>query len=911
MKMISRKFWKLFCFLYLVKLNQVNALSKEQTYHTEIQEGLHSGKKVVNVLTLFDSNETPSHKKNKFKILEASLMTNDSAGGTYENRLRKDEYFQVSPDGDIKQVKAIDREKLCGKGGVCAVKLKMFSPKMSLFEVIIYILDVNDNEPLFSEDLFEIEISETVQVGYQFSIPHATDDDIGENSRLTYSLNGNDYFQLVRDEDQNNFLKVVEPLDYTQKPVHELMLNVHDNGVEKLQNSLKIRVKLTNENNHDPKFEHKVYNITISEKAKLGSMIYQLKATDADEVNEHNTNIRYSLDGKLVSQDKDVVDVDDELPVKVRRMDGWLVLSRKVDYKKDNGIKLLVTADDNDSDNPRKDTAVVRIIVEDDNNHDPNINLNCLAPYCSNNTFYIKENSPTNTIALISATDQDENLNGKVGLRVGSLMQPGDASTFIDSKDLSIDKGSLLKVERSFDHETEGDVEMFIQACDHGTPPRCTLEEFKLVILDVNDNKPYFTECASFNVSESTKVGGFVAQVHAKDDDFVQNKLSYSLASKDEIKESTYGKVTYSIKQLEPESNSFKEHLVIDQYGSITLNKQFDFEVYQVYKFRVTASDGGMETSHCNVTVNILDENDNSPHFVHPPANHSNIYMTTSLPKNKVFFIFQTYDRDANSKVTYSYKVKQKDSEVYVPYEFDDRFEMNRLTGEFKFNENHQVPDKKSLYGKYEIEVEAWDGRFSSTVTVFVHVISGELPVELGKYSLPHDGGDEKESGSMPLVAYIMIALACCLVTVGIVIFVTCRLKLRRKKEEEDKINLNNVTPTSDDSSRIEICSEEEAKTDISYPSRTASQLDYLSPLLTYPNQQNKEVRYDVRNQRISVTPSNHQHYDVVADTMSDVSTLYSSRCTKSCREFGHSDACWMPRNNGKDASEKKPSTLV
>ena len=55
----------------------------------------------------------------------------------------------------------------------------MFSPKMSLFEVVIYVLDVNDNEPLFGEDLFEIEISETVRVGYQFSIPHATDDDIG------------------------------------------------------------------------------------------------------------------------------------------------------------------------------------------------------------------------------------------------------------------------------------------------------------------------------------------------------------------------------------------------------------------------------------------------------------------------------------------------------------------------------------------------------------------------------------------------------------------------------------------------------------------------------------------------------------------------------------------------------------
>ena len=66
----------------------------------------------------------------------------------------------------------------------------------------------------------------------------------------------------------------------------------------------------------------------------------------------------------------------------------------------------------------------------------------------------------------------------------------------------------------------------------------------------------------------------------------------------------------------------------------------------------------------------------------------------------------QTYDRDANSKVHYSYKVKQKDAEVYVPFEFDDRFEMNVETGEFKFNENHRVPGDKSLYGKYEVEVE-------------------------------------------------------------------------------------------------------------------------------------------------------------------------------------------------------------
>ena len=63
--------------------------------------------------------------------------------------------------------------------------------------------------------------------------------------------------------------------------------------------------------------------------------------------------------------------------------------------------------------------------------------------------------------------------------------------------------------------------------------------------------------------------------------------------------------------------------------------------IKQLFQFRVTASDGGMKKSSCDVTVNILDENDNTPHFSHPPANYTNIYMTTSLPKKEVFFTFQ------------------------------------------------------------------------------------------------------------------------------------------------------------------------------------------------------------------------------------------------------------------------------
>ena len=48
-------------------------------------------------------------------------------------------------------------------------------------------------------------------------------------------------------------------------------------------------------------------------------------------------------------------------------------------------MKLLIVADDSDVNNPRKGTAIIKITVKDDNNHDPNINLNCLKS-CVNNT---------------------------------------------------------------------------------------------------------------------------------------------------------------------------------------------------------------------------------------------------------------------------------------------------------------------------------------------------------------------------------------------------------------------------------------------------------------------------------------------------------------------------------------------
>ena len=67
----------------------------------------------------------------------------------------------------------------------------------------------------------------------------------------------------------------------------------------------------------------------------------------------------------------------------------------------------------------------------------------------------------------------------------------------------------------------------------------------------------------------------------------------------------------------------------------------------------------------------------------------------------------------------YSFKVNQKDSEIYVPYEFDDRFELSKLTGEFKLNVDHILPSEKYLNGKYEIEIEVKSNKLCRLTKLF------------------------------------------------------------------------------------------------------------------------------------------------------------------------------------------------
>lgn len=59
--------------------------------------------------------------------------------------------------------------------------------------------DVNDNYPIFDEDIYTVLISENMTIGSKVIQVTATDFDAGVNSELTYTLTGgNGHFTINR-----------------------------------------------------------------------------------------------------------------------------------------------------------------------------------------------------------------------------------------------------------------------------------------------------------------------------------------------------------------------------------------------------------------------------------------------------------------------------------------------------------------------------------------------------------------------------------------------------------------------------------------------------------------------------------------------------------------------------------------
>uniref|UniRef100_A0A8U7P7A6 Uncharacterized protein n=1 Tax=Corvus moneduloides TaxID=1196302 RepID=A0A8U7P7A6_CORMO len=152
-----------------------------------------------------------------------------------------------------------------------------------------------------------------------------------------------------------------------------------------------------------------------------------------------------------------------------------------------------------------------------------------------------------------------------------------------------------LVLERALDREKQSSFELVLMAVDGGDPTRSGTVQIRINVTDLNDNQPVFSKSVyEARVAENLPVGSLVLRVWATDADMGSN-----------------GRVSYSFGNVPDDVPLF--FVVDSESGEIRIAGLLDFEEKNKYSFGMEARDGGGLIGHCEVQIDITDENDNVP----------------------------------------------------------------------------------------------------------------------------------------------------------------------------------------------------------------------------------------------------------------------------------------------------------
>ncbi|XP_078006618.1 protocadherin beta-15-like [Phascolarctos cinereus] len=238
-----------------------------------------------------------------------------------------------------------------------------------------------------------------------------------------------------------------------------------------------------------------------------------------------------------------------------------------------------------------KCTIVVQ--VTDVNDNPPDLTISSL-------TSPISENLPETMVAVFKTRDRDSGDNGKMVCFIQ------DDLPFILKP--SVDNFYTLLTKRALDRESRAVYNITITIMDLGTPRLKTEHNITILVSDINDNPPVFTQTVyMLYLQENNSPALHIGSISARDRDLGTNaKVTYSLLP------SEFGDLPlFSYISINPDN------------GHLYALRFLDYEAIQTFQFTVRATDGGSPalSSQAVVRVMVLDENDNSPFILYPLQN--------------------------------------------------------------------------------------------------------------------------------------------------------------------------------------------------------------------------------------------------------------------------------------------------
>lgn len=264
----------------------------------------------------------------------------------------------------------------------------------------MYVLDINDNDPVFTPSTVNLSISESSSIGSTFTLGQVTDLDSTHFSVQRCDLvsgNVGGVFRLVSarrpDGGLNLQLVLNSTLNFESMSSYDLEIRALDGGQPPRSTSFSIPVSIIDMNDNKPTFNQSMYAVKIPRNSPVGTSVFRVVATDQDS--GENGRISYSLDPHQGSQSRDFgVDSDS----------GVISVLHALNVSARQSYVLVVIAQDHGR-TPLRTSTVVHIDLVHPVNSEPVINIVFLS---DDRTPKIPKSSVLgDLVAYVSATDPD------------------------------------------------------------------------------------------------------------------------------------------------------------------------------------------------------------------------------------------------------------------------------------------------------------------------------------------------------------------------------------------------------------------------------------------------------------------------------------------------------------------------
>ncbi|XP_047207566.1 cadherin-23-like isoform X2 [Girardinichthys multiradiatus] len=455
----------------------------------------------------------------------------------------------------------------------------------------VYVLDINDNDPVILNLPYNTSVSEGAEIHNSLARVQARDADSGRNALLTYNITAGNLGGAFYINDTTGVVQVNRPLDRERVAEYILTITVKDNPENPRtarRDSDFLFITILDENDNRPVFTRTSYKAEITENSAAGSTVIVLNGPVLAEDKDIGPNavVKYRLLGPRV----DLFTVNSDTGVILVRQGA------KLDREafQDPRVELILVGEDIGGLNS---TVPLTITILDQNDNPP-----VFSP--SSFSVRLPENSPTGVVVTqLSATDADSGSNAWLVYRL--------ESSALERFVVDPLSGAVLVGNTTLDREERASYHLVVMATDRGTPPLSGTATLTVILDDVNDSRPRFIQPVTvISINESTPPGVVIATLTAEDPD-LNPRLEYyiiSVEAKDDGDKPVVG---------------LQDSFGIDLHtGAVFVRNRLNREFVATFEIIVSVHDNASEVidksssvPNARLSINVLDVNDNAPRF--------------------------------------------------------------------------------------------------------------------------------------------------------------------------------------------------------------------------------------------------------------------------------------------------------